>query len=293
MRQYLPSSTFTSVLISIATAAFLIYEAVTVTNPHQAQVTSASQSAATEDSQWQTTLNQLEAQEGSSLPVPPNQSTVSALKKDAQSSNLTDSVARSLLIDVTNAGAQGLGGDLPTQNQLANAALAQVQNSTLPQKTYTSNDIVVIPDSNDALKAYGNTMIRVMQKHPKADMGTTYQILGQQINGQGNHLLQLVPISKEYLALVRDLLLTPAPQSVAAYHLSIINGYEQMAESYPNMEAMASDPLRGLGGLQQYENAANSIASLFINIASVWDKDGILFSKDEPGASWASLLSGQ
>ena len=59
------------------------------------------------------------------------------------------------------------------------------------------------------------------------------------------------------------------------------------------MEAVLDDPIRGLTGLQKYKTMGDEAGRVFINIAQALNKSGILFSKDEPGALWTKLVSGQ
>ena len=293
VRPYLPSGQFAAIYGSIFLAIGLVYGAQVVTHPRNTASLTIDQGTGADHTQWENALASIQASQGAALPVPPDENTVNALRRSVKSQNLTDSVARTLLINVTDAQAQGLGGDIPTQNQLLSAAVSQIQQTNIPSKTYTADDLTVVPDSTSTIRQYGNDVIKVLATHPKASVGSTLQILGAYINNKTNHLNQLTPIGKEYAALAEDFTKVPVPQSEATYDLALINTYAQMADTYPNMSALASDPLRALAGLQMFNANETNAQNLFINIAQVLDKNGIIFSKDEPGAAWAALLSAQ
>ncbi len=290
VRPYLPSGQFASIVGSIFAAITLVYVAQWVTTPHEPPTP---QVPASQKTAWQRVLTKLQEDNAASLPTPPDEDTVAALRRGAQSANLTETFGKTLLVNVADAQSQGAGKDASTQNQLINAALSQIQETNIPSKVYTNKDITIVADSNEVLHRYGNTLITIMEHHPGASVGATYQIIGDQVNGTKNNLPKLLAIGKEYAAFAKELSLVPAPQSLAAYHLSLINAYTQAADSYEDMAQLDTDPLRGLAGLQMYSTTITNIQKLFINITSVFDKRGILFSKDEPGAAWTASLSAQ
>ena len=294
LRDILPSRKFSAVVGSMLLACLLVIIANAVTQPPKlphAQLASGSNTGS--NASWQATLDTIQAQQASRLPTPPDPTTVQNLLQGAQTANLTDSIGRSLLINVTDASAQGLGADQPTQDQLVTAAMQQIQNVATQSKQYTSSDLTVTADSTTTIHAYANALAVTLAKHPHASMAEALNIFGEAINGQTQQLAQLSTIAKAYEALATDLVGIPVPQSIAQYHLKAVNDDEIMAGSFVHMEAVGSDPLRGLAGLQIYNNAAQDEQGMFINIAQVFAKDGILFTKDDPGAQLGSMLSGK
>ncbi len=297
VRKYLPSTQFSVMFFALALSAGLVFAADQVTKPTQASLaTTNTPSVPTSGGKdWESTLYAIQAQNSSSLlPEPPDQNVVDSLRQAAQSTNVTDSVGKTLLVNLTNANTQGLGADIPTQNQLIASALQQIKSGAVVNaKTYTLDDLVAVADTAASLRAYGIAVEGVLASHPEASMGKTLIILGNYINGTANQLSQLAAIQKEYSLLAKDLSNTPVPQSLTPFHLQMVTGFEQMAQTYPNMQSISGDPLRGLAGLQQYNSIKDTQQSVFINIAQVLNKDGILFSKDGQGALWNALLSQQ
>ncbi len=294
LRDTLPSKKFSAIVGSIALSCLLVMVANIVTQPPPLpKAELASDSSADQATDWQATLDNIQAQQASRLPTPPDPTTVQDLLQGAQTANITDSVGRSLLINVTDASAQGLGADQPTQNQLLAAAMQQIQNVAVQTKTYSVSDLTIVPNSKETLHAYGNALALVLAKHPDASMAETLTMFGSAVNGQTTQLTKMGTIAREYEALATDLANIPTPLSIAAYQLGVINGEMTMAGSFEHMEMVSSDPLRGLAGLQIYNNAAQSVQGMFINITQVFAKEGILFTKDDAGAQLVSMLSGQ
>ena len=289
LRDILPSKEFSGIVLSIAFSLLLVVVANAVTQPPilPAQVATTADTPTRTD--WQATLDNIQAQQANRLPTPPDPETVQSLLHNAQTANVTDSIGRSLLINVTDASAQGLGADQPTQDQLVAAAMQQIQNISAQSKQYSIADLKVVADSKDAVHTYGNGLALALSKHPHASVGETLTILGSQINGQSTDLAQLGIIAKEYEALASDLAAVPVPVSLAQYHMQAINDDETMAASFAHMETISSDPMRGLAGLKIFNDTAQDEQGVFISIAQVFAKDGILFTKDDPGALLSSL----
>lgn len=292
VKPYLPSAQFALLTLSLFLSTGLVYAAQYLTAPSNNTLTTAP-TPANSESNWAASLSALQASEGSSLPTPPDENQVAALRQDVQSDNLTDSVARTLLLNVTDAGAQGLGDDSPTQNKLLKVAYSQITQKTPIGKVYTIADLIIGATSKETEHTYGNALIQILKKHPKASMADTFSILADQINGQKNRLSSLAPIGDDYAALAFDLAHIPVPQSLLANHLALVNDYSQIAASFEGMAALGDDPLRAMSALQTFSAKSDEVGTVFINIARVLDKDGILFTSGEPGASWVSLLSGQ
>src|SRR4051812_11812757 len=125
LSSYLPSSQFSLIVVSIVLAGVLVFGAQYITKPHafESQITSANQPAPVDD--WQTQLDAIQAT-APQLPDTPSAATQQQLLDAAKTNNITDTVARSLLIKLTSANSQGLGADIPTQDKLTDEANSMV-----------------------------------------------------------------------------------------------------------------------------------------------------------------------
>src|ERR1700719_4414261 len=119
--RYAPSTQFTGIALSILLSAGMVYASERITHPPPRTATLASDQTPTQPSDstdWQAALYASQASNASSSLTAPSASTVDQFLAAAKSSNLTDTVGRTLLINLSNAKSQGLGDDIPTQNQI-------------------------------------------------------------------------------------------------------------------------------------------------------------------------------
>ncbi|MBY0294284.1 hypothetical protein K2Q08_03060 [Patescibacteria group bacterium] len=230
---------------------------------------------------------------GISLPPAPDQNTVEALLQAAQSNNLTDSISRSLFVNLVNAKGQGLGGDIPTQEQLVSQALSQLPAST-GVKTYATADLTVIDNSPASLRAYGNAVMRILIDNSNNEYAKTMVVIDAATTQNDASQLELLKtIQKTYVRIGSALAEVPAPKMLAPFHLQLVNDYANMVTAYDGMQSLIGDPLGGVAAIQQYRTLTQDAGQMFINIAQTFDKNDIIFDKNEPGATWAILLQSQ
>lgn len=295
--RYLPSRQFSLIAISLLLSGGLVYAADAVTAParYSGVVVDTGQNTDSAQGDWQASLNTVQTASGASLPPAPDQDTVNGLLKAAQSENVTESLSRTLLVNLTNAKAQGLGSDIPTQNQLIASALAQL-NAAAPKTAYTRADLSVVAGTSAQMHTYGNALAVLIAKDSGThnDYGNTMIAVDAATTANDPSPLQgLGTIQKHYQTLAKDLAALPVPETLAPFHLQLVNDFTKIAATYSGFQSLLSDPLQGLAALQQYNSLTSESARVFINIAQALDKNDILFNKDEPGALWGLLLSGQ
>jgi hypothetical protein len=291
--RYLPSAQFTLLVVSICISGALVFAADVITHPSAApaNVTVGSNDASTNEANWEATLYSIEAENASTSLAAPDPNAVGEMLQAAQSTNLTDTVGKSVFINLSNAEAQGMGDDIPTQDQIIAAAQAELESEGTSTQ-YTFADLNIVPDSQASLHAYGNALMEVFALNPAANEPNTFLALSQAVdNDTATPLQQLIPIQAGYAALTADLVAMPVPQTLAPLDLTIINDFVQVTASFNDMQTMIDDPLRGIAGLQNYQTSLSGISLVFTNIAQDFSKDGILFSKDEPGNAWAGFLA--
>jgi hypothetical protein len=291
LARYAPSGQFTVIALSLLISGGLVYAAERVTHPASSAALAVEAGTNTSDADnWQAALYEIQAQNASTSLTTPNQQTVSQMLQAAQSGNITDSVGKTLLINLSNAKAQGLGDDIPTQDQIVAAAAAQIAASK--PASYTVRDLTVVKDSNDSLKTYGNSVIQILTNHQDAsEKATLLAVSTATDHNDPSQLKKLPAIAAAYKAILSELLATPVPQTLSPLHVAIINSYSVIVAAYPDMQVSLSDPLRGIVGLQTYEAQLDTLIRLYTNIAGNLNKDGILFSKSEPGSVWQSFLT--
>lgn len=288
--QYLPSSQFSVIASSIAISGGLIIGAYYFTRPPAPPTLQENSVTASQNAEWQAALEKVQA-EAPGLPEPPNPEEVAALRAAAKDSNVTSSVAKSLLVNLTEAGAQGLGSDIPTQEKLIADAAAQAQANS-SANLYTSSDLTIAGNSAQAAKTWGNGVMRIFAAHPGAnDTEALYAIAYATDYQDAASVAKLSTISKGYAALAADLADLPVPSTYAPLYLNFINNMARMSGAAGDMKMVLEDPLRGLTGLQVFQSAAAEGARVLTTLADQLSKGGILFTKDEPGNTWNVLVS--
>ncbi len=296
LSRYLPSVQFSVIALSLFLSGGLVYAAEYMAHPKAAPASLAAATTPTQGSDaasWEAALYEIQANNASTSLSAPNPQTVQQMLAAAQSNNVTDTVAKTLLINLSNAKSQGLGSDVPTQDQIIAAAQAQIK-SQAALKLYSLGELARVADTNASLHAYGNALIQVFNSHPAASQADTFTAIGTAVDTQSKAELQkLVAIKAGYAALTADLAALPVPQTLAPFHLSIVNDFVRVTASYDDMQAMITDPLRGIQGFQTYQSALSDSGRMFTSIAQNLSKDGILFTKGEPGSAWSAILSPQ
>lgn len=295
--RYLPSRQFSLIAISLFVSLGLVFVADKVTHPaQQGTIAVDTQTAAAPNSvpDWQTSLDSVQKDSGISLPPPPDQSTVDALLQSAQSNNITETVSRSLLVNLANAKGQGMGDDIPTQTNIVNQALSQIPSSTGVQ-TYTADDLTITDNSTASLHAYGNAVMDILIHNSDQEYAKTLVIIDAMTTQSDDGQVALLdPIQKKYTLIANELLGVPVPKNLEPFHLQLVNDYTKLAKTYEGLKTLVSDPLNGISSIQQYRTLTQDAGQMFINIAQTFNKNDIIFTKDELGATWAALLqSGQ
>jgi len=287
---YLPSSQFSVTVASIAAAGGLIIGAQYITRPQNpsAELYAAPEARSTSD--WEAALAQVQATVPS-LPEVPNQDTVSALLQAAKSDNLTDTVARTLLVNLSNASSQGLGADIPTQDKIV-AMAAQAAAPPQAKKIYSQSDLVLTDNTPQTQKDYGNAVMVVLGRYTGATSQAVLLAVSKATdNNDPAELKALVRIQAEYEGLVEDLASVAVPKTIAPMHVQALNSLGTVAASVEDLQKILNDPLRGLQALKQYQSKLGEVGRVFTSIAEALSKNGILFNKDEPGSAWAVFTS--
>lgn len=294
--RYLPSAQFSVIALSLLVSGGLVYGAERIAHPRAtpATVNTVTTNTQTGDAaDWEASLYAIQAANASTSLSTPDPVAVAQMLAAAQSNNITDTVGKTLLINFGNANSQGLGSDVPTQDQLIAAAQAQIKNQAAVS-LYTLGKLNTVGDSNASLHTYGNALMQVFSEHPTASQADTFTTIGNAVDTNSSTQLQkLNSIKAGYAALTNDLLTMPVPKTLAPFHLVIVNDFVRITASYDNMKEMLTDPLRGIAGFQTYQTSLAEVGRMFTSIAQNLSKNGIIFTKGEPGSAWSAILSPQ
>lgn len=289
--RYFPSAQFGFIVGAILFSGGLVVAAYEITRPDDALSVSQLVVSTDENENWLESLRQVQAQNSDyAAPQAPDENTVGALLEAAQTSNLTDSIGRSLVVTLGEAKAQGLGADAPTQDKLIAEAASQIEKERGAQ-AYTLQSLTRVDTTAETQKAYGNAVITTLLAHPKASYPGTIMLIGYAADYRDEKkLAQLSEVQAAYEDLSNQLKNIPVPETIAPLHLQIVNNFAQISELYTDMRLILQDPLRGLAGLQLYESLVGETNRVFTNIAQQLSSNGILFNTNEPGSAWNTLV---
>lgn len=282
--QYLPSGRFVYMAASLLAATGLVVGAQYLSKPQTSSISSAPQNSAI-DPNWQETLEQAQLNAGITAPKPASADTVNTFLAEATSDNLTTTIGRTLLVNLSAANAQGLGSDIPTQDSLIESAVSQVGAGL--KKPYTASEVVVIPQNAASLKSYGNQFIEILLSYPGTNAGELLFAFGEALDYNNPAKLGPVKTAKNsYQNLATGLMQIPVPETLAPLHVQVANNIAVMGAAAGEMSTVLTDPLRGLGGLHNYQTASDEASRLLTVIANTFKNNGIIFNEDEPGATW-------
>jgi hypothetical protein len=150
----------------------------------------------------------------------------------------------------------------------------------------------LVPQTDKTLHDYGNQVIKTFLAYPGASSDGVLDAVGYALDY--NDASRLAPVkvaTTQYHALARALAQVPVPQTFGPLHLTIINDLNAMGDDTVDIAQVLTDPVRGLAGIQRFSASGNEAARVLTTIAGTLSKNGILFTKDEPGHIWAAFSS--
>jgi hypothetical protein len=175
------------------------------------------------------------------------------------------------------------GADLKNKEQLIGNAVTAIEANTR-SKIYTQKDIVVIPDSGQALHEYGNHVAEIILKNSINNENEAV-ILKRALDTNDKDVLKdLIPIRNVYEKMIAESLLVPTPASLAMSHAELLSAYESIRTDIAAMERVFDDPLLTMSRIKRYEDDASGLFLVFKKIGTTLISAGVSYEKDEPGS---------
>lgn len=192
----------------------------------------------------------------------------------------TGKFAESFMQDYLSQKTAGASFEDPTA--FVNTAVESINKNTR-SKRYSRPDVRTIPDSDVAVRDYGNSIGKIMLSYP-GGKENEINILGRALEANDPSVLkELQPAREAYEGLIRDTLTVPVPESLVNEHLALLSVYEAVLSDIKAMEVMFDDPLYSLARVRVYtEDATNlgyAIQSLYRTLAG----RGVVYTNEEPG----------
>jgi hypothetical protein len=133
-------------------------------------------------------------------------------------------------------------------------------------------DLTIVPDGRTALNTYRSVVVGAVSAYtPKLNEAV---LAGQAFDDNDmTELAKIDPIIAGYQSMVSALLKVPVPQSLAKYHLDLLNGAMISLYNAQSFRHMDTDPVRGLSAvsfelvaLQNMSDAISGIRSYFSTV---------------------------
>lgn len=286
IRNYFPSGQFVVILVSLVVSVGIIGSTERYVHPPlQSSILQASPSDIPSND-WQKEFASNEAYTTSKIIADSAQQLVDSVK----TSNLTESIGRSILISTTAAAGQGIMESTETQDQIISDALAQVQAASITSNTYSSADITVVPNSINSYHAWGNEFVEALTANPDANYESVMLGVSLAVDTQSSSPLKnLSSASEEYEKLAAQIIKIPTPNTLSPLVVELANAYSQLGISTKNLAEVFDDPAQSLVEVQKFTVLSKQNAQTLLQIAEILKSNGILFSKNEPGNAWSAI----
>jgi len=158
-------------------------------------------------------------------------------------------------------------------------------NAEKPPSLLSLSDLPVAADgSGAALKKFGNEMGSLILKNSPKEKGGELVIFQRAVSSGNIEILkELDPVIAGYRAVVSGAKDIAVPETARESTLAILNSMSRITGALQSVKLAFSDPLRALIGLSEYQKALNSMSQPLMELKSLFLKNAVSFTTDEPG----------
>ncbi|MCA9365402.1 hypothetical protein KC723_00765 [Candidatus Kaiserbacteria bacterium] len=148
---------------------------------------------------------------------------------------------------------------------------------------YNSSDIIIVDDSDIAIKVYANEAALILQGYDNTGNENAIDIYEDYINTEDpTRLDDLDPLITALNKLRDRYLNTPVPKSFAQAHTDLINVINAIAVDIDGFKQINVDPVVTLVRLQRYEVNVASLEVALQNMALTLEPHSDIFTADDP-----------
>lgn len=197
--------------------------------------------------------------------------------------NLTSSFSKNMYIASLAIQQQG-GLDDERKQEIVDQLMAE-EAEKLQSKRYMLSEIVTVPDTNEAVKEYGNRVAAALNGLITKDaiIGTMASLDAYMNKAQAE---DLIPLQKHAVATtdtVKKLIAVKVPNSMAAEHITLLNRYEAYKDLIHNLASIKNDTLRSTLALKKHQEITLQALQERAAISLLLKTKGVTFSSSEPG----------
>ena len=127
---------------------------------------------------------------------------------------------------------------------------------------YTSNDLKIIQDSDEANINYFKAFSSLVTKYENEDIGSELTLISQGLgNNDPQALYAAKTVGEAYKSFGKELMQIPVPGVLSTAHVKLANDYEKTGESIESLTQILSDPIVGMSAIINYKKYSDGIVS--------------------------------
>lgn len=173
--------------------------------------------------------------------------------------------------------------DKNTINNVSNALGQNIVDPTLADK-YSEKDIKL--DENDGVdiqNTYYTNVKNLFESYKEKGIGDELEIVSIIANSgavesgvESANADKLAIIADAYQEFAQEMIKISVPESLAQYHIRIINNANNTGIAVRNMIKVMDDPIVGLSGLSQYQKYSDDLISSVGDLEAILSNNGII-----------------
>jgi len=198
----------------------------------------------------------------------------------------TDKFAREFFATYLSSQQSGEPIDQADYEKLLQEYLAEAQNKS-DVRFYGASDFTVSTnETRDSIKRYGNDLANIfLKKQGEMNLENEVVIIDRYTkNNDPKELEKLKPLEEKYQKIETGLSEMNVPRSALILHIELINAISATKEGILAMQAVVTDPLRAIAGLNSYPDASgNIVPALRLVKKYLLDEKGVVFAQGDDG----------
>lgn len=175
------------------------------------------------------------------------------------------------------------GEDFSDPTVFIGNAVSAIEKNTQSKK-HSRVELTIVPDSPEALHAYGNSFAQIMNSSV-VSVENEAVILQKALTANDPAILEmLTPIHDAYVSYISQSLRMEVPESFALLHVSALNTFEAVLTDVEAMQLAFTDPLYALARTKGYEADTLALYESLKRINQKLSENGVTYASGEPGS---------
>jgi len=206
------------------------------------------------------------------------------LDQASTSSTVTDAISQSLMANYMALKQSGTLNSTSTQ-QLVDQTASYINAASAQITPVTQAQLSVIADNGlQSMANYGEALGNIFKSNKPVSAKNELTIINQAlVSKDSSGIGELDSIISVYEITARELVTVPVPKTFVKAHLDIVNGLSGVAGALKEAKNIFSDPVRGLKGLQLYQESAMMTIRALAATIDFLKQNNIVYKQDSGG----------